>query len=141
EARGHADTLDLAGRAERDVVEHEDASWNLERRKSSRGERAEFGLARWGAVVIAQHDGRAHLLAQRGVRDRERGSFRDREVGEQRLFDLARRNLLAAAVDDLLEPAGDREVAVVVEHTLVAGAEPAVAERGRVRVAVGASVP
>ena len=46
----------------------------------------------------------------------------------QRLVDLARRNLFAAAIDDLLEAAGEPEIAVLVEDALVAGAEPAVAE-------------
>ena len=57
-------------------------------------------------------------------------------VREQRLVDLAGRDLLAAAVDDLLQPAGDRQVAVVVEAALVAGAEPPVEEGGGVGVGI-----
>src|SRR3546814_13004954 len=43
----------------------------------------------------------------------------------QHLVDLARGDLLAAAVDDLLDAAGDPDVAVGVHGPLVAGAEPA----------------
>ena len=48
---------------------------------------------------------------------------------EQHLVDLARRDLLAAAVDQLLEAPDQRQIAVGVEKALVAGAEPAVGER------------
>jgi hypothetical protein len=47
-------------------------------------------------------------------------------VVHQDLVDLARADLLAAAVDDLLQPAGEADVAVGVHLALVAGAEPAV---------------
>jgi hypothetical protein len=53
-------------------------------------------------------------------------------VGHERVVDLSGRDLLAAAVDLLLEPAGDAEVAVVVDGSEVAGAEPAVDERALV---------
>src|SRR5690606_4358612 len=42
--------------------------------------------------------------------------------------DLARRDLLAAAIDDLLLAAGDGEIALLVEDAEIAGAEPAVGE-------------
>ena len=46
----------------------------------------------------------------------------------QNVVHLARRNLLAAAIDDLLQSPCDGEVAVIVEHALVAGVEPAMGE-------------
>ena len=46
----------------------------------------------------------------------------------EHLIDLARRDLLATPVDDLLEPAGDEEEAVVIQVALIAGSEPAVDE-------------
>src|SRR5690606_27771579 len=46
----------------------------------------------------------------------------------EHVVDLPRADLLAAAVDDLLQPAGDGQIAVLVEHALVAGTEPAVDE-------------
>src|SRR3546814_19170082 len=54
----------------------------------------------------------------------------------QHLVDLARAHLLAAAVDDLLEAAGDGEIAVGVLDALVAGAEPAVVARHRVGLGI-----
>ena len=57
-------------------------------------------------------------------------------VPEQHLLHLPRRDLLAAAVDDLLEAPAQEEVAVVVEIALVARAEPPVGERLPVRVRV-----
>ena len=50
---------------------------------------------------------------------------------EQHLVDLARRDLLAAAVDHLLEAPDQRQVAVRVEDALIAGAEPAALEERR----------
>src|SRR5437763_961674 len=54
----------------------------------------------------------------------------------QRCVGRQRRDLLAAPVDELLEPAGQHEVAVLVEHPLVAGAEIAAPEGRRVRFGV-----
>ena len=48
---------------------------------------------------------------------------------EQHLVDLARRDLLAAAIDQLLDPPDQREVALGVEKALIAGPEPAVGKR------------
>ena len=51
-------------------------------------------------------------------------------VIHQRFVDLARADLfLAAAIDDFLQPSGQREVALGVDDALIAGAEPAVDER------------
>ncbi len=57
-------------------------------------------------------------------------------VPEQHLLHLPRRDLLAAAVDDLLEAPAQEEVPVVVEIALVSRAKPPVAERLPVRVRV-----
>jgi hypothetical protein len=46
--------------------------------------------------------------------------------GHQDFIHLARADLLAAAVDDFLEPPGDGDVVLGVFRALVAGAEPAV---------------
>ena len=48
-------------------------------------------------------------------------------------IDLQRADLLAAAIDDFLEPAGQPQIAVRVDRPLVAGAEPAVGEALRWR--------
>ena len=59
---------------------------------------------------------------------REGQALRDRRVIQQHAVDLQRADLLAAAVDQFLQPAGQAQVAVVVDRALVAGAEPAVGE-------------
>ena len=72
------------------------------------------------------------------MRHRERGGRHHIRVCEERLLDLARRDLLAAPVDDLLGPAGEREVSVVVEMAEVSGAEPPVGrERREVDLRIG----
>ena len=60
--------------------------------------------------------------------DGEGDNLGDGWVVEQDLVDLARRDLLAAAVDDLFEATCEAEVALVVLRALVAGANPAVGE-------------
>ena len=53
-------------------------------------------------------------------------SLYDFGVLQQRLVHFPRRYLFAATVDDLLEAAGDVEVAVLIHPPLIAGAEPSV---------------
>ena len=55
----------------------------------------------------------------------------------QRFIDLAWANFLAAAIDDLLQPPGKRQITVGVDDALIAGAEPAVDERLRIGVKRG----
>ncbi|MHC2533441.1 hypothetical protein ACVJMY_003010 [Bradyrhizobium diazoefficiens] len=51
-------------------------------------------------------------------------------MAEQDLFHLERRDLLPAAIDDVLDAADDEEIAVGIEIAEIAGPEPAVAEGG-----------
>ncbi len=69
-----------------------------------------------------------------GLREGDR--VRDRGVRQDGLLDLPRRHLLAAAVDDLLEPPTQEEVAVGVEVALVSGTKPAARECLPVRVGI-----
>src|SRR3954449_2648055 len=55
---------------------------------------------------------------------------------QQRLVDLARGDLLATTVDDLLQTSGDRDVPIGVDATLITGSEPALDERSRVGVRI-----
>ena len=87
---------------------------------------ADVALARDAA--LAQHDRGGDLLAELVVRHGEGDDLGDRRMIHQHVVDLERRDLLAAAVDDLLEPAGDAQIAILVEHALVAGVEPAMRE-------------
>src|SRR5690349_21793756 len=48
---------------------------------------------------------------------------------KQHFFYLARSDLLASAVDQLLNAAGEREIAVLIEKALVASAEPSIGKR------------
>ena len=66
-----------------------------------------------------------------GMRDREHARLRHCRMPEQHAFDFARSDLLAAAIDDILDPSAQRQIAVAIEPTQVAGAKPAVDERGR----------
>ena len=70
------------------------------------------------------------------MRHGEGDDLRHRRMIHQHLVDLERRDLLAAAIDDLLQPAGDAQIAVLVEHALVAGVEPAMGEGRGVGVGV-----
>src|SRR5262245_55644706 len=70
------------------------------------------------------------------MRHAEADRFRDGWMRKEHLVDLARRDLLAAAIDHLLEAADEREVTIVVEKTLVAGPEPSIRERGRIGLGV-----
>jgi hypothetical protein len=49
-------------------------------------------------------------------------------MGHEYFIHLERGDLLAAAIDDLLEPASDPQETLLIHHPLVAGAEPAVGE-------------
>ena len=80
---------------------------------------------RCGRARLHPHE-RAAALAEARI-----GRADDRDLGDaghaqQLLLDLDRAHVLAAADDDVLLAVGDREEAVVVEHTDVAGHEPAV---------------
>ncbi|MHC2398896.1 hypothetical protein ACVMGC_003440 [Bradyrhizobium barranii subsp. barranii] len=67
------------------------------------------------------------------MRDGEHAGLQHRRMAQQDLFDLQGRDLLPAAVDDVLDAADDEEIAVGVEIAEVAGPKPAVAEGGPCR--------
>ena len=75
----------------------------------------------------ARDDERAHLLAHHRIGHRDARRLGDAGMGDEQRFDLLRRDVLAAADDDVLQPVDDREVLAVV-HREVAGAEPAVVD-------------
>jgi hypothetical protein len=56
----------------------------------------------------------------------------DRRVREQHVIDFPGRDLLASPVDDFLQAARDKQIAILVQMPLVSGAEPALDERGRI---------
>ena len=131
---GEADALHLAGGPLGQLVQEHDGRGDLVRREPRRCEVPELLRASHGAVA-RDHRSR-NGLAEPRMRLREDDCVRNGVVTEQRLLHLSRRDLLAAAVDDLLEASAQEEIAVVVEIALVSRAEPAVGEGLPVRVRV-----
>ena len=90
--------------------------------------------------VGREADDRARVLAEPGVRRGDHCQLRDLGQCRDGFLDLRGGEVLAASDDHVVQPVGDREEAVVVEHAHVAGAVPAVVvERAvvqrRIRVA------
>ena len=102
--------LDLAGRPPSGCAS---TTWTTPRHLERRQPLAAVApqLVRVDSRVVDDH-GRRDDLAPLRVRDPVGDRLADRRVREQRLVDLARGDLLAAAVDQLLEPAVEREIAV-----------------------------
>src|SRR5689334_21888990 len=71
-------------------------------------------------------DYRDRNLAQALIRNSEDGDFRNLGAGVALGFDLCRRDILAAANDDLFLPIDDEQIAVFVEITDVAAPQVAV---------------
>ena len=84
------------------------------------------------ALRLAQHHRRGDFFAPGGMRHAEGDRFGHGGMREQHFVDFARRNFFAAAIDQFLDAAGQREIAVGIEKALIAGAEPAVGEGLRV---------
>src|SRR5262245_11464346 len=121
ELRGKANTLKFAGGALRDLLEEDDRLRHLELGKSARAEF--FNRMLVGSGRLSQHDRHRDVLAELGMRHGETHALRHARMIHQHLVDLPRRHLLATAIDDLLQPSGDAEIAVMLDHALVAGAE------------------
>ena len=88
------------------------------------GEQFLFG----GVGAGAEHDERFDGLTPLGVGHTDDGGFGDGGVLDEGVFDLDRRDVLAAGDDDVLLAVGDGEVAVVVDPPAVTGVEPSVAD-------------
>src|SRR5580704_18613715 len=80
----------------------------------------------------------AIALAEPGVRDADHGGMQDLGMGVEDLLDLAGKELLAAAIDDLLAPADDLDIGLVIDIAPeIAAAKPAVGGEG---LGVGAGI-
>ncbi len=134
EARGEVGAHDLPGGARGQIVYDPDDPGTLKAGRRSRAHARSSEAFRLDAGL--ELDGGADLLAELDVRDREADRLADAGVAEQDLVHLARGHFFAATVDAFLEPAGEVEVAVLVDRALVTGAEPA----GTERVGVGGFV-
>ena len=85
--------------------------------------RAQLGLRARDARL--QHDAGEDLLPVVAIGNADRRRLEHRGVLQQRLVDLARRDVLAALDDELLQAAGDEVEAVGVAIAEIAGREPA----------------
>ena len=92
--------------------------------------RVELGLVERRAGLA--HDAREDLLPVLAIGHADRRRFEHGRVPQQRFVDLARRDVLAALDDQLLQPPGDEVEAVRVAIAEIAGRKPAV---GRQRTA------
>src|SRR5947209_6866243 len=92
------------------------------------------------AVTSSVHSGCAtktsSALSTRTPRSRLPDRCGHRRVLNEDVVDLARRDLLAAPVDQLLQAPDQRQVAVLAEDALVACPKPALPERGGIRLLV-----
>ena len=81
--------------------------------------------------VFFAHDSGNDLLAEARVRNAECSRLLDAWQRFDREIDLSRRDLFAAAVDDLLDAPRDMNVTLRVDATEVARAKPRARELGR----------
>src|SRR5579872_5433895 len=121
------DALQFSGRAFRDLGKEQNFPRRLVSREAFGEEGAELLLGR--RYPLAQDDCGADVLAEHGMGQREGDRLQDGRVVHQRFVDLAWANFLSAAINDLLEAPGQREIALGVDDALIAGANPAVRER------------
>src|ERR1019366_9809581 len=77
-------------------------------------------------VRIPGHDRRHHAPAPGGVGPSEHGTVGDARMAAQTRLDVSRPDLLAAAHDEVVEPAADPKTPPVVDPAGISGAEPAV---------------
>src|SRR5687767_11474216 len=103
-------TLDLAGRGERELREQLQPFRQLVGRDGVAEEGDETLQRR--RRTSARHQAQAVALAQPRVRDADDRGVEHLRMGVENLFDLARKKLLAAAVDHFLEPTDDAQVSL-----------------------------
>src|SRR5258705_1070724 len=89
----------------------------------------------------ATHHDCADVFAVQRIGDAENRGFGDAGMSDEYFFDMLRRDLLAAAVDLVLDATLHHDATVAVDHTEVAGAKPAIHKRCRVRCCVSEIPP
>src|SRR5207244_12701791 len=102
----------------------------LEIRQPNRSKVAEHPLVDGGP--LSNHDGGSDILAQAGIRYREGHRVGHGRMLHQNFVDLARRNLCAATIDDLLRAAPDEDIAFRIDQPQISGSEPAIAKAFRI---------
>src|SRR5215471_13112744 len=118
--------LDLAGRGLGQRAEHHRAR-RLEARKVGAAMLDQLVLGDLGAGLDLDEGARGLAPLLVGLRDHGRGLYRRMAV--QHVFDLERRDVLAAGDDDVFGAVLDLRVAVGLHHREVARVEPAAGER------------
>src|SRR5205807_1382914 len=88
------------------------------------GEGAQLGHGH--RAVGGHHHGGGHDLAEVGVRPTTDSNLLNLGVLEEHVLHVGGGDVLAAPDDEVLQPAGDEQVAVGVEVAEVAGVDPAV---------------
>ena len=131
---GESDSLQLPGRPLRQFIQKDDATGHLVLCDPIGSVVPDLDFSRH--MSRAQHDRGRHILAEAIVRNRERNRIGDRGMSAEDLVDFARRYFLAAAIDDLLETAGNEHVPIAIDLPVVAGAEPSVDERRAIGVRI-----
>src|SRR5205085_600924 len=126
---------DLAVTGFRQRLPEEEALWHLVARHFWRKERRQLRLAD-GSRALARHaDSNADLAPER-VGHPQHGDLADRRMSQNLFLDLARIDVGAARNVHVGGAAGDVDKAFRVDMAEIAGTEPAVAKRLRVRIRV-----
>ena len=124
---GQGKTLHLVGRGLGDFVNEDESPRHLEPGQPIKKEARQIPILQCRS---GPRDHRCrHFFAERGMGNRKGRGLAHIGVADQGRIDLRRADLLAPAVDHLLDPSGEGQIAVFIEKALVAGAEPAVRER------------
>ena len=79
-------------------------------------------------MALAQHHSCSNLFTQLGMGHGKGDDLGHRWMVHQHVIHLAWRDFFAATVDDLLQPPGQRQITLRIEHALIASAKPAVDE-------------
>src|SRR6266849_1309724 len=121
--------VELAARALGQGFAQEDLLWRLEGRKLRCAIAQE--IVRHEHFTRTQHHVAYHFLTPHGIRNADGRGLGDFVALQQDAVDLHRRNVDAAADDEVLRAAGEMQEAVGVEIADVAGAHPAATVRPR----------
>ena len=119
--------------AKRDLIDDDDLLRHLKARES-RGSKVADLLNRLIEVLPGMSTtAAATRLAEHRMGNAKDYRLSDRRMLQQRLLNQSRRDLLAAAIDDFLQPTGDEQIAIRIEMAEIAGAEPTFRESRLVR--------
>ena len=97
--------------------------------KSARRSASELAELGCGDRRCRLQDNRGcNRFAQRRMRHAESHRFQNRRVGREHFIDFLWKHFLAAAVDDVFDPAGDKQKTFIVQIANIAAQEPASSE-------------